>query len=58
MKKLLVLLFVAFALNANAQYVTNFANNVNNKETDGFYYHLPRNVVKVDFVAFVFDLPH
>lgn len=51
MKKLLVLLFVAFALNANAQYVTNFAKNVNNKETDGFYYHLPRNVVKVDIVV-------
>ena len=51
MKKLLVLLFVVFALNTNAQYVTNFAKNVNNKETDGFYYHLPRNVVKVDFVV-------
>ena len=51
MKKLLVLLFVVFSLNANAQYVTNFAKNVNNKETDGFYYHLPRNVVKVDFVV-------
>lgn len=49
MKKLLILLFVTFALNANAQYVTNFARNINNKETDGFYYHLPRNIIKVDF---------
>lgn len=49
MKKLLILLFVAFALNVNAQYVTNFARNINNKETDGFYYHLPRNIIKVDF---------
>ena len=51
MKKLLVLLFVVFTLDVNAQYVTNFAKNVNNKETDGFYYHLPRNIVKVDFVV-------
>ena len=51
MKKLLVLLFVVFALNANAQYVTNFAKNVNSKETDGFYYHLSQNIVKVDFVV-------
>jgi hypothetical protein len=49
MKKLLILLFVAFTLNANAQYITNFAKNVNCKETDGFYYHLPRNIIKVDF---------
>ena len=51
MKKLLVLLFVVIALNTNAQYITNFAKNVNNKETDGFYYHLPRNIVRVDFVV-------
>ena len=49
MKKLLVLLFVAFALNANAQYLTSFAKNINTAETDGFYYHLPRNIIKVDF---------
>ena len=40
MKRLLLLLFVVIALNTNAQYITNFAKNVNNKETDGFYYHL------------------
>ena len=51
MKKLLLLLFVVIALNTNAQYITNFAKNVNNKETDGFYYHLPRNIVRVDFVV-------
>lgn len=49
MKKLLVLLFVLAALNVNAQYITNYAKNVNNQETDGFYYHLPRNIIKVDF---------
>lgn len=49
MKKLLVILFVVFALNANAQYLTSFAKNINNNETDGFYYHLPRNIIKVDF---------
>ncbi len=49
MKKLLTLLFVVFTLNANAQYITNFAKNVSSKETDGFYYHLPRNIIKVDF---------
>ena len=51
MKKLFLLLFVVIALNTNAQYITNFAKNVNNKETDGFYYHLPRNIVRVDFVV-------
>lgn len=49
MKKLLLLLFVVTALNVNAQYITNYAKNVNNQEKDGFYYHLPRNIVKVDF---------
>lgn len=49
MKKLLTLLFVVFTLNANAQYITNFAKNVSSKETDGFYYHLPHNIIKVDF---------
>ncbi|MBR5782273.1 MAG: DUF4831 family protein [Bacteroidales bacterium] len=49
MKKLLVLLFVVIALNSNAQYVTNFAKNVNNKDIDVVYYHLPRNIIKIDF---------
>ena len=50
MKKLLLFLFIIVAgFKANAQYVTNYAKNVNNKETDGFYYHLPRNIIKVDF---------
>lgn len=49
MKKLLLILFVAFALNINAQYITSFAKKVNTVETDGFYYHLPRNIIKVDF---------
>lgn len=49
MKKLLLILFVAFTLNSNAQYLTSFAKNINTAETDGFYYHLPRNIIKVDF---------
>ncbi|MBR4156959.1 MAG: DUF4831 family protein [Bacteroidales bacterium] len=50
MKKLLLFLVIIVAgFKANAQYVTNYAKNVNNKETDGFYYHLPRNIIKVDF---------
>ena len=49
MKKLLLLLFVIAALNVNAQYITNYAKKINNQETDGFYYHLPRNIIKVDF---------
>ena len=49
MKKLLLLLFVLTALNVNAQYITSYAKKINNQETDGFYYHLPRNIIKVDF---------
>ncbi len=49
MKKLLLILFVALTLNTNAQYLTSFAKNINTAETDGFYYHLPRNIIKVDF---------
>ena len=49
MKKLLFILFVALTLNTNAQYLTSFAKNINTAETDGFYYHLPRNIIKVDF---------
>ncbi|MBQ8222455.1 MAG: DUF4831 family protein [Bacteroidales bacterium] len=51
MKKLLIVLFVFVSLSLNAQHVTNHAKNVNNKEVDGFYYHLPRNIVRVDFVV-------
>ena len=50
MKKLLLILFVIFSLNTEAQYVTNFAKNVNQNEIDGFYYYLPRNIIKIDFV--------
>ena len=50
MKKLFLALFVIVSLNINAQYITNFAKNVNCKEVEGFYYHLPRNVIRVDFV--------
>ena len=49
MKKLLLILLVVFTLNTNAQYLTSFAKNINTAETDGFYYHLPRNIIKVDF---------
>lgn len=51
MKKLLFLLFTVITLSGNAQYITNFAKNVNNKETDGYYYHLPRNIIRLDFTV-------
>lgn len=49
MKKLLLLLFVTINLSLNAQYLTNFAKNVNTKDTDGFYYSLPRTIIRLDF---------
>ena len=51
MKRLFLILFVVVSLNLDAQYVTNFAKNVNTKEVDGFYYHLPRNIVRLDFIV-------
>ena len=50
MKKLILALFLVASLNIDAQYLTNFANNVNTKDVDGFYYHLPRNIIRLDFV--------
>ncbi len=50
MKKLFLALFVIVSLSLNAQYITNHAKNVNSKDVDGFYYHLPRNIVRVDFL--------
>lgn len=49
MKKLFLILFVITSLSLNAQYVTNHAKNINSKETDGYYYHLPRNIIRIDF---------
>lgn len=49
MKKLFLILFVIVSFNLNAQYITNYAKNVNSKDVDGFYYHLPRNIVRLDF---------
>lgn len=50
MKKLLLFLFVVASMNANAQYLTNYAKNVDTKNVDGYYYHLPRNIIRLDFV--------
>ena len=50
MKKLFLLLFVIASLNLDAQYLTSFAKDVNTKDVDGFYYHLPRNVIRLDLV--------
>lgn len=49
MKKLFLILslFVSFSL--DAQYVTTFAKNATESQDDGFYYYLPRNVIKLDF---------
>lgn len=49
MKKLFLFLLIIVALKLDAQYITNFANNVNSNETDGTYYYLPRNIVRLDF---------
>lgn len=49
MKKLIIILFVITGFNLNAQYITNYAKNVKQTEVDGFYYYLPRNVIRIDF---------
>lgn len=49
MKRLFLALFVIVSLNLNAQYITNHAKNVSSKDIDGYYYHLPRNIIRVDF---------
>ena len=51
MKRLLVILFVIISLNLDAQYITNHAKNVKQTETEGVYYYLPRNIVRLDFVV-------
>lgn len=50
MKKLFLILFVLISLNLDAQYLTNYAKNVNTKNVDGYYYHLPRNIIRLDFI--------
>ena len=49
MKRLFLALFVIVSLNLNAQYITNHAKNVSSKDIDGYYYHLPRNIIRVAF---------
>ena len=51
MKKLFLILFVIVSLKLDAQYITNYAKNVKQTETDGIYYYLPRNVIRLDFVV-------
>ena len=49
MKKLFLALFVILSLNLDAQYITNHAKNIKQTEIDGLYYHLPRNIIRIDF---------
>ena len=51
MKKLFLILFVIVSLKLDAQYIINYAKNVKQTETDGIYYYLPRNVIRLDFVV-------
>lgn len=51
MKKLFLLLFLIISLNIKAQYIVNYASNINQNETDGIYYNLPRNVIRLDFTV-------
>lgn len=49
MKRIFLLLFVIVSLKLDAQYIVNYAQNVDQNELDGFYYSLPRNVIRLDF---------
>ena len=49
MKKLLLILTLFASFNLDAQYVTTFAKNAANSQDDGFFYYLPRNVIKLEF---------
>lgn len=49
MKKIFLSLFVILSLNINAQYIVNYAQNVDQNLIDGLYYNLPRNVIRLDF---------
>ena len=51
MKKLFLLLFLIISLNIKAQYIVNYASNINQNEIDGIYYNLPRNVIRLDFTV-------
>lgn len=50
MKKLFLILFVIMSLNLDAQYVTNHVKSINEKDSDGYYYQLPRNIIRIDFL--------
>lgn len=49
MRKLLLILLVIISIKLDAQYVTNLAKNVKQTETNGYYYYLPRNIIRIDF---------
>lgn len=51
MKKLFLLLFLIISLNIKAQYIVNYASNINQNVTDGIYYNLPRNVIRLGFTV-------
>lgn len=48
MRGALLILFLVVTLNLDAQYVTNHIKNVKPEQTEGVYYYLPRNVVRID----------
>ncbi len=50
MKKLFLILFVITSLTLDAQYVTNLVKNINANDSDGYYYQLPRNIIRIDFL--------
>ena len=51
MKRIFLLLFIIISLNLDAQYIVNYAQNVEQSDIDGFYYNLPNNVIRLDFVV-------
>lgn len=48
MRSFLLIFFLIVTLNLDAQYVTNHVKNVKPNETEGVYYYLPRNVLRID----------
>ena len=51
MKKLFLLIMLCASFYANAQYITTHAKNDFSKQTDGIYYYLPRNVLRIDIMV-------
>jgi len=49
MKKLFLIFTLLASFSLDAQYVTTFAKNAAESQDDGFFYYLPRNVLKLEF---------